>query len=158
MNRDTLAALLLLAVCGALWVASFDIREPDYGQLSPAAWPRAVLTALTLLTLIYLLRSLRRGRAVTADAETTVGFFAYWRNVIWCFGLFLLYLLALPTLGMLLGGTLFVFLLLNALGGWAPRLLALHALIACVAVGGMWALFTYALGVLLPPGELLSRL
>jgi hypothetical protein len=68
--------------------------------------------------------------------------------------LFLAYLLSLPWLGMLVGGTAFVFLLLSALGGWSPRLLALHAAIALVAVGGMWSIFTYALGVLLPRGEL----
>ena len=62
----------------------------------------------------------------------------------------------MPTLGMLIGGTLFVFLLLNALGGWHPKAMALHAAIACIAVGGMWSIFTYSLGVILPPGEIFS--
>ncbi len=55
---------------------------------------------------------------------------------------------------MLIGALAFVFLLLNALGGWHPRKLLLHAVIAVVTVGGMWSLFTYALGVLLPTGSL----
>jgi len=79
---------------------------------------------------------------------------AGWRNVIICFTLFLAYLLSLPRVGMLVGGTAFVFLLLSALGGWSPRLLVLHAAIALVTVGGMWSIFTFALGVLLPRGEL----
>lgn len=158
VNRDTLIAIFLLLACGVLLTASFDIREPDYGQLSPAAWPRVVIGALSVLSLIYLLQSIRQGGAqTTAHRRSIGGFISHWRNVLWSFGLFLAYLLTLPTLGMLIGGTLFVFLLLNALGGWRPRLIALHALIAVGAIGGMWSLFTYGLGVILPPGELLAR-
>ena len=79
---------------------------------------------------------------------------AYWRNVFWVFALFLAYLLTMPWLGMLVGGLAFVFLLLNALGGWSPDKLALHAAIAAISVGGMWSIFTFGLGVLLPRGEL----
>jgi hypothetical protein len=165
LNRDTLVAIFLLVVCGVFMAASFDIREPDYGQLSPATWPRAIIGVLTLLSLIYLVQSIRKGpepgdaAAVQQDGEAELetrgeAAAAGWRNVIVCFVLFLAYLLSLPWLGMLVGGTAFVFLLLSALGGWSPRLLALHAAIALVAVGGMWSIFTYALGVLLPRGEL----
>lgn len=155
INRDTLVAIVLLVVCGVFLAASFDIREPDYGQLSPATWPRAVIGVLTLLCLIYLFQSLGKrpepspGEAEVQD-ETTAG----WRNVFICFALFLAYLLSMPWLGMLVGGTSFVFLLLCALGGWSPRLVALHAAVALVTVGGMWSIFTYALGVLLPRGDL----
>ena len=38
LNRDSIVAIVLLCACGGLAVASFDIREPDYGQLSPATW------------------------------------------------------------------------------------------------------------------------
>lgn len=162
LNSDTIIAILLLVASGVFLVASFDIREPDYGQLSPAAWPRAVIGLLALLSLIYLLQSIRQG-APPAEADddnrprTVAEFISYWRNVFWCFALFLAYLLALPVLGMLIGGVLFVFFLLNALGGWQLRLLALHALIAIVAIGGMWSLFTFGLGVILPPGEIIGR-
>ena len=105
------------------------------------------------------MQSIRQGPDEEAPSDVPRGFVArigYWRNVLWCFALFLVYLLTLPTLGMLLGGTAFVFLLLNALGGWSGRLLLLHAVIAVVAVGGMWTLFTYGLGVILPQGEILD--
>jgi predicted membrane-bound spermidine synthase len=59
--------------------------------------------------------------------------------------------MVIPYLGMLVGGMLFVFLLLSALGGWRPILL--HAAIALISVGGMWTLFTFALRVILPRGE-----
>lgn len=160
MNRDTWVAIVLLMACGVLLWATFEIREPDYGQLSPATWPRVVVAALSVLSFIFLLQSLRRGPDTeNTDLDRPRGFVAhltYWHNVIWCFGLFLVYLLALPYLGMLIGGALFVFLLLNALGGWGPRMLAMHAAIAGVAVGGVWSLFTFGLGVILPQGELLG--
>lgn len=176
LSKDTLLAIFLLLVSGVLLIASFDIREPDYGQLSPAAWPRAVVVALGVLSLLYLVQSLTGAGAGTParvdlpESDDTSGsrkievgpagvsgFFAYWRNVIWCFLLFLGYLLALPYVGMLIGGVTFAFLLMSALGGWAPRQLALHAVIALVAVGGMWTLFTFGLKVPLPPGMILPR-
>jgi putative tricarboxylic transport membrane protein len=156
INRDTLVAIVLLFVCGGLAMASLEIREPDYGQLSPATWPRTIIGVMTVLCFIYLIQSLRQGPDEpdpNAPADLA-SFLAYWRNVIWIFVLFLGYLLILPAAGMLLGGMAFVFLVLTALGGYSSRALVLHAVIAVLSVGGMWLLFTYALGVFLPRGEL----
>jgi hypothetical protein len=164
LNRDTIVAIALLVICGVFWQQSFEIRDPGYpGQLSPAAWPRAVLGALSFLCLIYLVQSLRQGPDAPADdapsgsGGAVIGFVSHWRNVLWCFVLFLAYLLVMPWLGMLIAGTLFVFLLLCALGGWSARLLALHAAIALCTMGGMWMLFTYGLNVFLPAGSLIGR-
>ncbi len=161
INRDAVIAIFLLLVCGVFFWASFDIRQPDYGTLSPPTWPRVILVVLGCLSLIYLMQSVRRGpdeaQQNQGDRPTTLsGWLGYWRNVIWCFGLFLLYLSSMPVLGMLIGGVCFVFLLLCALGGWEPRQLALHAVIAGVSVGGMWSIFTYGLGVILPTGVIFS--
>ncbi len=171
INRDVIIAICLLVICGVLMIASFDIREPDYGQLSPATWPRTLVVILSVLSLIYLVQSIRRTARpsdaiddsdVDSNSESSpslaqpIEFFRYWQNVFWCFSLFAIYLITMPWLGMLVGATLFVFLLLNCLGGWSPRLLLLHATIAIVVIGGMWSLFTYGLGVLLPSGELFS--
>ena len=161
INRDAMIAIFLLLVCGIFFWASFDIRQPDYGTLKPSTWPRVILVILSGLSLIYLIQSLRAetqtDTASEADApKGFAGWLSYWRNVLWCFGLFLIYLLSMPTLGMLIGGVCFVFLLLCALGGWQPRQLALHAAIALGAVGGMWSLFTYGLGVILPTGVIFS--
>ena len=163
VNQDTVVAIVLLIGCGIFLNASFDIREPDYGQLSPAAWPRVVVGVLTFLSSLMLIQSVRRGAAdsprKTAEKPPSgiIPWLLYWRNVFWVFALFLIYLLIMPWLGMLIGGVSFVFMLLNALGGWKPKQLALHAAIALVTVGGMWALFTFGLHVLLPPGEILGR-
>jgi putative tricarboxylic transport membrane protein len=160
LNRDTWVAIFLLLFTGFMFWASFDIREPDYGVLPPSAWPRIILVAFGILSLIYLVQSLRYGpdkrEAGGADVPTSpAGYLSYWRNPIICFALFAAYLALLPVLGMLLDGILFVFSLLCALGGWSPRKLALHAAVAVIAVGGMWSIFTFGLNVLLPTGILI---
>lgn len=153
LNRDTLCAIFLLLACGGLMMASLEIREPDYGVLSPATWPRVIIGVMSILSLIYLVQSVRQGPDAP-NPEAPRGFaefFAYWRNVIWCFVLFAAYMIAIPYLGILVGGVTFVFLLLTALGG--PRPYILHGAIALVSVGGMWLLFTEVLRVILPRGE-----
>lgn len=164
ITSDVVIAIGLLVFCGVFFWASFDIREPDYGTLPPSAWPRVILGVLSFLSLIYLVQSLRQAPQDTdrADAPESArapgltGWFAHWRNVIACFVLFFAYLASLPVLGMLIGGILFVFLLLTVLGGWAPKQLLLHAVIATVAIGAMWSLFTFGLGVLLPQGVIFN--
>lgn len=152
LNRDSIVAICLLVICGGLAWASLAIREPDYGVLSPAVWPRVIVGVMAFLSMIFLVQSLRAGADAPREGFGGVaGFYGYWRNVIWCFVLFGAYLVAIPYVGILLGGMAFVFLLLTALGG--VRNTVLHVVIALVTVGGMWAIFTFALRVILPRGE-----
>jgi len=162
LNRDVIIAIILLAFCGVFFWASFDIRQPDYGVLMPSTWPRAVLGVMTLLSFIYLLQSLNSEIVPDEDEYGPSLFEAkawlrYWRNPLWCFGLFFAYLLTLPVLGMLIGSVCFVFVLQGFLGGWDRRNLPMHAVVALISVGGMWSLFTFGLGVLLPPGLILDQ-
>ena len=60
LNQDAVVAIVLLVFCGVFFWASFDIRQPDYGVLLPSTWPRVILAVLSLLTLIYLVQSLKR--------------------------------------------------------------------------------------------------
>ena len=163
VNRDVIIAIVLLVLCGVFFWASFDIRVPDYGQLKPSTWPRVIIGLLSILSLIYLIQSLRRGSdpdptaKVIEDApDSLMGWVAYWRNPIWCFILFFAYLATLPYLGMLIGGVTFVFVLLGVLGGWRKERLLIHAVVALLSVGGMWSLFTYGLGVILPRGVIFN--
>lgn len=159
LNRDVYIAIFLLLLCGVFVIATFDFREVDYGILTSAAWPRIILVALTILSLIYLAQSVRRG-APPDDIEpfSVKGTLEKYRNPLWCYGLFLLFLLTLDYLGMLIGGVLFVFCLLTVIGGGSRRSLITHALIAIVMIGAMWALFTYGLGVIFPQGEIFTTL
>lgn len=159
MNRDVGVAIFLLVVCGIFFWASFDIRQPNYGELMPSTWPRVIIGALSILSLLYLTQSLKQAPDTTKPKDDVTdrdpglkGWLAYWQNPIWCFVLFFAYLMTLPILGSLLGGMSFVFVLLNVLGGWGPRKLAVHAGVAVLTIGLMWTLFTFGLGVLLPPG------
>ena len=85
------------------------------------------------------------------------GWLEHWRNPLWCYFLFFLYLLSLPVLGMLIGGVTFVYVLMGVLGGWDGNKPVLHAVFAIGTIGAMWSLFTFGLGVLLPPGIILGQ-
>lgn len=159
-NRDSIVAIILLLASGVFFWASFDIREPDYGVLMPSTWPRIIIIVLAVLSLIYLVQSMRTGpdeEAPDAAREPGLtGFIAYWRNPLICFAMFFAFLITLPVLGMLIGGVSFVFLLMSLLGGWEPKRLVIHAVVALCAVGTMWSLFTFGLGVMLPVGEIFN--
>ncbi|MBC8337995.1 MAG: tripartite tricarboxylate transporter TctB family protein [Alphaproteobacteria bacterium] len=166
LNRDAIIAIILLAFCGVFFWASFDIRQPDYGVLMPSTWPRVILGVMTFLSVLYLIQSLSLGQEEIEDdqydAEHTRkpgfrGWLEHWRNPLWCFFLFFLYLLTLPVLGMLIGGITFVYVLLGMLGGWDGNKPVVHGVIAICAIGVMWSVFTFGLGVLLPPGMILGR-
>ena len=153
-NRDSVVALCLIMASGGLMVASFDIREPDYGVLSPAAWPRLIIIIMGVLSVLYFVQSLRMPKTDTSNTQkkNLFEFVDYWRNVFAVFIIFAAYLVALPFLGMLIGNIAFSFVLLSVLGGWRPFIV--HGLVAIGTSGGMWLLFTYALEVFLPRGSL----
>ncbi len=157
VSRDTIVAILLLAFCGLLWQASYEIEITTYGTMQSSVWPRIIIVALGIFSALLLLQSILRPDRSTAaetDAPSAPAHVRY-RNAGIIYVLFLLFLLTLPTLGMLLGGTLFVFLSLSALGRPSPRLIAIHAAVAVVSVGAMWTIFTFGLRVMLPQGEIL---
>lgn len=165
LNADTVSAVFLLLLTGVFFAATFDIRETSYGQMGSEVWPRLVLILLGVLSAALLLRSVvappgagPTGSGHAAPGGGLTGWFGRYRNAFICYGLFLLFLLTLPWLGMLIGGVLFVFLMLCALGGWQPRQLLVHALVATASVGAMWAVFTFGLRVILPQGVIFTTL
>ncbi|WPZ34350.1 tripartite tricarboxylate transporter TctB family protein [Thalassobaculum sp. OXR-137] len=157
VSRDTIVAILLLAFCGLLWQASYDIEVTTYGTMQSSVWPRIIIVALGLFSALLLLQSIfRPDPSVAAETEApSAPAHVRYRNAGIIYVLFLLFLLTLPTLGMLLGGALFVFLSLTALGRPSAKLVAIHATVAIVSVGSMWAIFTFGLRVILPQGDIL---
>ncbi len=161
-SRDTVVSIVLLLFCGFLIWAGYQIRDPQFGELPPAAWPKGVTWVLTGFCVVYFVQSIIADRARTPDdtapvvdrAPGLIGWFRYYFNPIICLSLYFAFLATLPYFGTLIGGTLLVFALLSFLGGVTPRLLVIHALIAVISVGAMWALFTFGLRVLLPRGEI----
>lgn len=155
LNRDVVVALILLIICGAFLNESFSIQKPLFEQMSSALWPRIILAPLTVLSFILLVRSMFQERSEDEKKGGVGGWLAYYKNPILVFGFFFVFLVTLPFLGMLIGGILFVFVTLSYFGGWSRKQLLLHGVIAVATVGAMWSIFTFALGVLLPQGELI---
>ena len=164
LSRDTIVSIVLLLFCGFLIRAGFLIRDPQFGELSPAAWPQAVSYVLTAFCLVYFIQSLIANKAdiaaaladdATVQHGSIIEWLKYYSNPIACFALYFVFLITLPFFGTLIGGTLLVFALLSLLGGIAPKQIMLHAIIALISIGAMWSLFTFGLRVLLPRGEIL---
>ena len=158
INRDTVVALVLIAFTSGAYWQTLSIQVRNDGVMRATVWPQLIIALLAVLSVVYLVQSLRSAREETAEAGASGGFggwLAYYANPLWCFALYLVFLATLPWLGMLIGGVLLVFMTLNVLGGFSPQKLALHAVIAIVSIGAMWAIFTYGLRVILPEGEIL---
>ena len=155
VNRDSVVAIILLAFCGVIWHASFDIEITNYGTMPSTVWPRIVITAIAVASALMLFVSIVRPTARQADAGEPVPLLKRYRNALIIYVLFLGFLVTLPILGMHLGGALFVFLALTALGRPSAKLLAIHAAVAVVSIGVMWSVFTFGLRVILPQGEIL---
>lgn len=162
LNRDTIVAIVLLIIGGVFLVSSFSIRDPGYGQMGAQVWPQINLILLILITLVYLGQSLRAGpnEASSEKHESggLIGWFKSYKNAFYCYILFFGFLLSMPILGMLLGGIAFVFLLLNALGGWQIHQMKTHLIVAVVSIGIMWSIFTFGLHVMLPEGMILPAI
>jgi putative tricarboxylic transport membrane protein len=154
LNRDTVTAVLLLLFCGLLFQQTFFVRKVPFSIMGSEVWPRVILTALFFLLLIYLFKSLITPPKNTAEKRPLKVWIEMYRNPVLCFVMFFLFLLILPYLGMLISGILFVFITQTLIGSRDKRSLILHALVSVGAVGGMWAVFRFGLGVVMPAGSL----
>lgn len=154
LNRDTVTAVLLLLFCGLLFQQTFFVRKVPFSIMGSEVWPRVILTALFILLLIYLFKSLIVPPKNATEKRSLKVWWEMYRNPALCFGMFFLFLLALPYIGILIGGILFVFITQTLIGSRDKRSLILHALVSVGAVGGMWAVFRFGLGVVMPAGSL----
>lgn len=156
ISKDTYVSVFLLLFSGFLLWASHQISDPGYGGLPPDQWPKGVTYLLTGLCLMYLARSLLDAQPDKSDSSPDVAaWLRHYFNPIVCFLIYFAFLATLPFFGTLVGGSLLVFFLLSFLGGISTGKLLLHAMIALISVGLMWALFTYGLRVILPRGTLI---
>jgi putative tricarboxylic transport membrane protein len=157
VNRDTVVAAVLVAFASAAFLATFSINTRDDGIMQATVWPRVILALMIVFSITYLIRSLRETNEASAVSgeRRLITWLRYYRNPLGCFALYFSFLATLPYLGILIGGVLLVFLLLSLLGGFERQSLLPHAMIAALSIGGMWAIFTFALKVILPAGELL---
>jgi hypothetical protein len=153
VNADVVIALLLLVLSSVLFAETFTYEHVYLSIVGAKLWPRIVVILIFFLAAIYLIQSLR------APAERAPVRPGSWlkanRNVLAVFAFYGLLVIALPYLGLLLAGTGFVFATLRAIGRPGLRALLVDGAVAVISVGAMWAVFTFALGVVLPAGEIL---
>ena len=154
-HSDTAIAIALLLLGAVMFWDSFGFRTPPFETVSPRAWPRFVLVLLLGLCVLYLVQSLRAPQVPDGERGLRTWLSAN-RNALWCYGLFLAFLLVLPYLGMLVAGIVFVYGVQAAIGKRDLRSHVRHLLIALISVGLMWALFDFALDVILPTGSLFA--
>ena len=157
INPDVVIALALMVLSAALFADTFSYQKVHLSIIGAKLWPRIVLVALFVASAVFLARSLVRAPQARGERWTLSRWLGENRNVIAVFALYVLFLVTLPWLGMLLGGIAFVFAVQTVIGLGGARAHLIHAAIAVGAVGGMWAVFTYALGVVLPEGQILPR-
>ncbi|WP_192890124.1 tripartite tricarboxylate transporter TctB family protein [Vibrio bathopelagicus] len=153
INKDSVVGLILLLGCGAFIDALDDIERTNYGTMTSNVWPTIVLSVLTTLCVIYFLTSLKPVQSESFNWKT---FFP--RNVAIVFTLFAGFVYSLPYLGMLIGGSTFVFLVLTMIGYKTLKYMLIHMCIAIGSVAVMYVVFTFGLSVMLPEGELLYSL
>jgi len=155
VNADVIIALLLMVVCVALFAETFRYETVHLSIIGAKLWPRVVVVALFVLSALYLRQSLRASARDSASSFNLKAWLSANHNVIASFVLFAAFLVSLPHLGMLIAGVAFVFVTLAVLGPTGLHSHVLHVAIAVVSVGLMWAIFTFALGVIMPQGEIL---
>ncbi|MBL4667412.1 MAG: tripartite tricarboxylate transporter TctB family protein [Sneathiella sp.] len=165
-KTSTIVAAVLLTFCAVMIGASYDIRDLGFDGLPANAWPRFIIVALAIVSLIYLIQSIFTWRKEAKEQQNQPSELApklplssrlsKFKNPLWCFILFGAFLGTLDFLGMLIGGILFTFTLLSILGGWEPRKLMMHACVSVISIGFMWSVFTFGLRVFLPQGEILG--
>jgi putative tricarboxylic transport membrane protein len=154
LNRDSVVAAVLLIAGGALYWDTYQWRHAPYATMPSNVWPRFVLIVFFALCALYLLRSLTKGAGKEESRGGILRWLGYYRNPLWCFGLFFLFLMTMPYFGMLIGGILFVWAVQVVLGEKSLQAHLRHAAIAIGSVGFMWLVFTYAIDVILPAGRL----
>jgi hypothetical protein len=156
VNTDTVCAIVILVAGGVFFRETFYIQAMDYRSLGADVWPRVILVLLFVLTFAYLFQSLKQGPDKKGEGGGVMGWIGRYQNALWCYALFAGFLLTLGYLGMLIGGTLFVFLTLTAVGEHTLRAHAVHAAVAIISIAFMWSIFTYGLKVILPQGEIFT--
>jgi hypothetical protein len=123
--------------------------------MSSAVWPRFVIVLLAAFCAALLGKEIFSFAGAGGTPGGKAAPHISYRTAATCFGLFAVFLAITPWLGMLIAGLLYVFVMQEVLGPRDMKSRFMHLAIAVVSVGGMWAVFTFALRVILPQGVLL---
>ncbi len=153
-NRMTalLLACFLIGLSGLLFLQTFQVRNFPGTRFGAEIWPRAVLIAMGVLSVILMVQALRK----TKDAVSAATMKAlYEREGIAgsVFACFFGFLWLLPRLGAYPAGGVFVFTILTILGPKTLRATLLHLGISVGSSAVLWLLFSQVLKVIAPAGR-----
>ncbi|MBI3374661.1 MAG: tripartite tricarboxylate transporter TctB family protein [Betaproteobacteria bacterium] len=153
MGRDGIAGLAVLAASLALFVLTLDLKDSPLVPVGPGFYPRIVLALTAVLSLGLAVADVlaHRGRRPAPAADATK---LNYPLVAISFGVFALYVVALPWLGFRIATFAYVVASSSLLApprgakGWsAPLILALATTVVT------WLVFERWLSVLLPRGS-----
>ena len=151
IGRDSIAALVILAVSVALFALTLGLQESPFVPIGPGFYPRIVLGVTGALALALLVSDAALHRRGPADRDTAPHDY---RRVVLLFVTFGVYIAALPLLGFRVATFLFVALAQVVLD--APRdrrhwiILLVVALVTAILT---YFVFERYLSVLLPRGR-----
>ena len=144
---DRTLALVLLAVSVFWTITSLKLPFPEFSRVSkmgPGHFPAGVGILMGLLALLLLIQSFRTSPAAEDDGEGAPG-----RPLLLGFAMFAGYVLLVPLAGFVLASVVFIFVMVNRLGGF--RWLA-SGVIAAAITAFLWLIFVRWLLVPLPAG------
>lgn len=157
MSRDTIAGLVILVACLALFGLTLDLKDSPLVPIGPGFYPRIVLAFTAVLALGLVVTELlarRKPPAVPGPQEAPGAIRANYPLVAISFGIFALYCAALPTLGFRIATFAYVVASNASLArprgikGWAGSLV-----LGLATAFLSWLVFEHYLSVLLPRGR-----
>ena len=153
LTKDRALALVFLLVTSVMWFETRNIPPPSSWQTHGSAlFPRILLGAIGLLSVIILIRSLIQGAPERTTPRRRFGeWLAHHQMVLSLFGLFGAYALLLPHLGYMITTLAFMISSLALLLGvdhW--RKWAINLGVSFTLVPSVYVIFRYGLQVWLP--------
>jgi hypothetical protein len=148
MGRDGIAGLVCLAGSALLFAVTLGLPQPALVPIGPGFYPRMVLAATAVLSVLLVVADLRRGRRAAARGT------ASYRLVLIAFATFAAYVALLPLLGYRVATLLFVAALQATLERPRGAQWAVTALVAVATTLVTYYVFEGYLSVLLPRGRL----
>ena len=156
LSTDAKLGLVLLAFCALMLWGTFLIEQRPYISLSAAVFPRVVLALLIPLCIALLVKGLRQSHGLDPHGGITLAnvraTLIKYRTVIGSFALFFLLVAAMPVLGFLIAGSLYVAIMLWLLGPRTLREVPFIVLVSVGFAGGIFLVFRYVLFVFVPTG------
>jgi hypothetical protein len=150
---DLYLSIACLVLCASAWPNVLSIRRPAYAQISPALWTSLSLAVFTFLSGAYLVRSivwLRIGR----NSEMRELPSQWYVNPLITLVAFIIFVAAIPYVGMLLSSSAFMMGLLVLTGHGSRKSLVTDLTLTVGFVGVVYALFAFGFRIIFPAGSL----